>query len=222
MLRHLPVLCLFSAPSVEAWEFLSRLLTPLISTHQWRKVVWQNIAVNCSGVCSNSSWVAVLLPVKLADVLMPRGGMSQSSHLEIIGDHLHKVAAIFVLNIRHLFVHLLHGHAAPEESPLSLSPLCLSCVNVMLNIHHLQKVQRSEENNWNNDKFPFVSQVKQVLCPPSANVTFQIVNLLSPPTRACLPANVHIPSFWLKFKVLHKICISWKLVISVDSSRTHS
>ncbi|KFO06580.1 hypothetical protein N312_00012, partial [Balearica regulorum gibbericeps] len=34
--------------------------------------------------------------------------------LHIVGDPLHKVAAVLVLHVEHLLVHLLHGHAAPE------------------------------------------------------------------------------------------------------------
>ncbi|KFW82779.1 hypothetical protein N305_07760, partial [Manacus vitellinus] len=35
--------------------------------------------------------------------------------LNVIGDPLNKIAAIFVLNVEHLLVHLFHGHAAPKD-----------------------------------------------------------------------------------------------------------
>ncbi|KFV64569.1 hypothetical protein N307_10589, partial [Dryobates pubescens] len=35
--------------------------------------------------------------------------------LNVIGDPLNKIAAVFVLHVEHLLVHLLHGHAAPED-----------------------------------------------------------------------------------------------------------
>ena len=35
--------------------------------------------------------------------------------LDIVGDPLHKVAAVLVLDAQHLLVHLLHGHAAAEN-----------------------------------------------------------------------------------------------------------
>ncbi|KFP05077.1 hypothetical protein N300_07987, partial [Calypte anna] len=33
----------------------------------------------------------------------------------VIGNPLHKIAAVFVLDVQHLLVHLFHGHAAPED-----------------------------------------------------------------------------------------------------------
>ena len=37
------------------------------------------------------------------------------SCLDVVGDPFHKVAAVLVLYIEHLFIHLLHGHAATEH-----------------------------------------------------------------------------------------------------------
>jgi hypothetical protein len=37
------------------------------------------------------------------------------SRLHIVGDPLHEVGGVLVLNVQHLFVHLLHGHAATED-----------------------------------------------------------------------------------------------------------
>merc|ERR1712192_176461 len=36
--------------------------------------------------------------------------------LDIVGDPLNKVAAVLVLDVQHLLVHLLHGHASAEHS----------------------------------------------------------------------------------------------------------
>ncbi|KFO63382.1 hypothetical protein N302_09666, partial [Corvus brachyrhynchos] len=36
-------------------------------------------------------------------------------HLDIVGDPLHKVGAVLALDGQHLFIHLLHGHAATED-----------------------------------------------------------------------------------------------------------
>uniref|UniRef100_A0A3Q3FJG3 Tubulin beta-1 chain-like n=1 Tax=Labrus bergylta TaxID=56723 RepID=A0A3Q3FJG3_9LABR len=38
------------------------------------------------------------------------------SRLHVVGDPFNEVAAVFVLHVQHLFVHLLHGHAATEDS----------------------------------------------------------------------------------------------------------
>ncbi|CAO2595735.1 hypothetical protein LEMLEM_LOCUS8288, partial [Lemmus lemmus] len=35
--------------------------------------------------------------------------------LDVVGDPLHEVAAVLVLHIEHLLVHLFHGHAATED-----------------------------------------------------------------------------------------------------------
>ncbi|KFO95629.1 hypothetical protein N300_09139, partial [Calypte anna] len=37
-------------------------------------------------------------------------------HLDVVGDPLHEVRAVLALDGQHLLVHLLHGHAAPEDS----------------------------------------------------------------------------------------------------------
>ena len=37
------------------------------------------------------------------------------SGLDVVGDPFHEVAAVLVLNVQHLLVHLLHGHAASED-----------------------------------------------------------------------------------------------------------
>merc|ERR1711876_69948 len=55
--------------------------------YQWRKALRRNIAVNCSETRLNNSWMAVELPTKVADILSPRGGMSQTAVLTLLGIH---------------------------------------------------------------------------------------------------------------------------------------
>ena len=45
------------------------------------------MAVNCSLTRLNISWTAVVLPTKVADILRPRGGMSQMEDLTLLGIH---------------------------------------------------------------------------------------------------------------------------------------
>merc|ERR1719513_241891 len=53
--------------------------------YQWRKAFRRNIAVNCSEILLNSSWIAVELPMKVADILRPLGGMSHTAVLILFG-----------------------------------------------------------------------------------------------------------------------------------------
>merc|ERR1711974_456768 len=55
--------------------------------YQCRKSLRLNIAVNCSLTRLNSSWMAVELPIKVALILRPRGGMSQTAVLTLLGIH---------------------------------------------------------------------------------------------------------------------------------------
>ncbi|KAA8595107.1 hypothetical protein FQN60_012242 [Etheostoma spectabile] len=55
--------------------------------YQWRKALRRNMAVNCSEMRLNSSWMAVLLPMKVAAILSPRGGMSHTAVLTLLGIH---------------------------------------------------------------------------------------------------------------------------------------
>ena len=43
-----------------------------------------------------------------------RGNVAHSS-LDVVGNPLHEVRRVLVLDVEHLLVHLLHGHAAPEH-----------------------------------------------------------------------------------------------------------
>ena len=47
--------------------------------------------------------------------LEPTGRNVTNGCLDIVGDPLHKVGAVLVLNVEHLLVHLLHGHASTEH-----------------------------------------------------------------------------------------------------------
>ncbi|CAM9770399.1 unnamed protein product, partial [Hapterophycus canaliculatus] len=38
-------------------------------THQWRKAFLRNMAVNCSATRFHTSWMAVVLPTKVVDIL---------------------------------------------------------------------------------------------------------------------------------------------------------
>merc|ERR1719451_75201 len=52
-----------------------------------QKALRRNIEVNCSATRLNISWIAVELPMKVADILRPFGGMSQMDDLMLHGIH---------------------------------------------------------------------------------------------------------------------------------------
>ena len=55
--------------------------------YQCKKALRLNMAVNCSPIRLNSSWIAVLLPMNVEDILSPRGGISQTAVLTLLGIH---------------------------------------------------------------------------------------------------------------------------------------
>merc|ERR1711962_920168 len=55
--------------------------------YQCKKAFLLNIAVNCSEILLKSSWIAVELPMKVEDIFKPRGGMSQTAVLMLLGIH---------------------------------------------------------------------------------------------------------------------------------------
>ena len=61
------------------------------------------------------------------------------SSLDIVGDPLNKVGAVLVLDVEHLLVHLLHGHAAPEDGGNSQVPAMtwVASSHHVLGIKHL-------------------------------------------------------------------------------------
>ena len=46
-----------------------------------------NIAANCSEILLNISWMAVVLPMKVEAMERPRGGMSHTAVLMLLGIH---------------------------------------------------------------------------------------------------------------------------------------
>merc|ERR1712073_24121 len=55
--------------------------------YQCKKALRLNIAVNCSEIRLKSSWIAVELPIKVEAIFRPRGGMSQTATLTLLGIH---------------------------------------------------------------------------------------------------------------------------------------
>uniref|UniRef100_A0A182J331 Uncharacterized protein n=1 Tax=Anopheles atroparvus TaxID=41427 RepID=A0A182J331_ANOAO len=93
--------------------------------YQCKKALRRNIAENCSEMRLNSSWMAVVLPMNVDDILRPFGGISQTAHLLVDLLHRHaatedggdrQVAAVariarghHVLGVEHLLRQLRHG-----------------------------------------------------------------------------------------------------------------
>merc|ERR1712227_469539 len=75
--------------------------------YQCKKALRRNIAVNCSEIRLNNSWMAVELPIKVEAIFKPRGGMSQTAVLTL-GDPLNEIGAVFVLDVKHLLIDFLH------------------------------------------------------------------------------------------------------------------
>merc|ERR1719222_1511928 len=55
--------------------------------YQWRNALRRNIAVNCSAILLNISWMEVELPTKVDDIFRPLGGISQTEDLMLFGIH---------------------------------------------------------------------------------------------------------------------------------------
>uniref|UniRef100_A0A1B0FR28 Uncharacterized protein n=1 Tax=Glossina morsitans morsitans TaxID=37546 RepID=A0A1B0FR28_GLOMM len=55
--------------------------------NQCKNALRRNIAVNCSDIRLNISWMAVVLPMKVADIFKPRGGISQTATFTLFGIH---------------------------------------------------------------------------------------------------------------------------------------
>ena len=55
--------------------------------YQCKKAFLLNMAVNCSETRLNISWMAVELPTKVALILSPFGGMSQTEDFTLLGIH---------------------------------------------------------------------------------------------------------------------------------------
>merc|ERR1712159_429350 len=106
--------------------------------YQWRKALRRNMPVNCSDT----------LPE-----LLDCGGVAKEHgcHLEtlwrdvthrrlnVVGDPLDKVARVLVLDVEHLLVDLLGGHAATEECRAGevAAVTWVSCAHHVLGVEHL-------------------------------------------------------------------------------------
>ena len=73
------------------------------------------MAVNCSEILLNSSWMAVELPMKVA-IFKPLGRNVAHSCLDVVRNPLNEVTGILVLDIQHWLIHFFHGHPASEHS----------------------------------------------------------------------------------------------------------
>jgi hypothetical protein len=71
-----------------------------------------NIAANCSGILLNSSYVS---DEGGSHLETPWWNVTDSS-LNIVRDPLDKVGVVLVLDVEHLLVHLLHGHAEKSSN----------------------------------------------------------------------------------------------------------
>ena len=58
-----------------------------LPVYQWRKAFLLNMAVNCSEIRLNNSCMAVELPMKVAAIFRPLGGMSQTAIFTLLGIH---------------------------------------------------------------------------------------------------------------------------------------
>merc|ERR1712002_863446 len=55
--------------------------------YQCKKAFLLNIAVNCSPILLNNSWMAVEFPMKVAAILRPLGGISHTAVFTLFGIH---------------------------------------------------------------------------------------------------------------------------------------
>merc|ERR1711912_109201 len=88
--------------------------------YQCKKAFRLNIAVNCSLILLNNSWIAVLFPMK--------------------------VAAVLVLHIQHLFIDFFHGHSSSEHGGHSQ----VSSVSWITSGHHILSIEHLLGQLWNS------------------------------------------------------------------------
>lgn len=79
MIRKLPFMLL--SASVNS---ISSIPSPV---YQCKKALRLNMAVNCSEIRRNNSWIAVEFPIKVPAILSPRGGMSHTAVFTLFGTH---------------------------------------------------------------------------------------------------------------------------------------
>ncbi|KAF0762147.1 Uncharacterized protein FWK35_00009403 [Aphis craccivora] len=66
--------------------------------YQCKNALRRNMAVNCSEIRLNISWMAVVLPINVADILRPRGGISHTATLTLLGIHSTKYLNKFIIH----------------------------------------------------------------------------------------------------------------------------
>merc|ERR1719193_2818586 len=107
--------------------------------YQWRKALRRNIAVNCSDILLNNSWMAVELPMKVADILRPLGGMSHTAVLILFGIHSTKYE-LFLFWIPSICSSTSFIDILPEEdsrhSQITSMP-GIACSHHILGVKHL-------------------------------------------------------------------------------------
>ena len=72
---------MFDSASV---NYISSIPSPV---YQCTKAFLLNIALNCSAIRLNISWIAVEFPMKVTAIFNPFGGMSQIEDLMLFGIH---------------------------------------------------------------------------------------------------------------------------------------
>ena len=72
---------MFDSASV---NYISSIPSPV---YQCTKAFLLNIALNCSAIRLNISWIAVEFPMKVTAIFNPFGGMSQIEDLMLLGIH---------------------------------------------------------------------------------------------------------------------------------------
>ena len=83
------IFCFQSGTIKPMYDFstLFKYIISLSFPYQWRKALRLNMAVNCSEMRLNSSWMAVEFPTNVPDILSPRGGMSHTATFTLLGIH---------------------------------------------------------------------------------------------------------------------------------------
>jgi hypothetical protein len=57
----------------------------------------------------------VEFPTKVADIFKPRGGTLHTAVFTLLGNPFNKIAAVLVLNCKHLFSNFFHRHATTKD-----------------------------------------------------------------------------------------------------------
>ena len=141
--------------------------------YQWRKALRLNIAVNCSEIRLKISWMAVLFKKKRKKKLKftqikpqkknLRVADESSSHLEspgwnvtnggldVIRNPFNEVRRVLVLNIQHLLIDFLHGHASTEDGGDGqvTTVARVAGSHHVLSIEHLRNGKKNRLLFWN-------------------------------------------------------------------------